>query len=40
VASLASGGSKPLLFVAAMLAGMAIYEIHDRIAGTPNRKTA
>lgn len=40
VASLASGGTKPLLFVAAMLVGMAIFELHDRFAGTPNRQAA
>ena len=40
VASLASGGTKPLLFVAAMLVGMAIFEVHDRFASTPNRKAA
>lgn len=32
LASLATGSSKPLLFVLAMLAGMAIYEIQDRMA--------
>lgn len=30
LASIATGGSKPLIFVLAMLAGMAIYEILDR----------
>lgn len=32
LASLAQGGSKPAFFLFAMLAGMAIYEIQDRIA--------
>lgn len=32
LASLAQGGSKPLIFVAAMLAGMAIYEIQNKLA--------
>jgi uncharacterized membrane protein YedE/YeeE len=31
LASLASGGSKPLIFVAAMLAGMVIFEILERL---------
>ena len=30
LASLAIGGSKPLIFVVSMLVGMAIFEIHDR----------
>ena len=30
VASLATGGSKPLIFTLAMLAGMGIFEIQDR----------
>jgi uncharacterized membrane protein YedE/YeeE len=30
LASLASGGSKPLIFAAAMLAGMAIFEVLER----------
>lgn len=30
LASLAAGGSKPLVFAIAMLAGMAIFELHDR----------
>ena len=32
LASLASGGSQPLLFTAAMLVGMVIFEIQDRYA--------
>ena len=32
LASLATGGSKPLIFTAAMLAGMAIFEIQDRLS--------
>jgi len=31
LASLATGGSKPLIFTAAMLAGMAAFEIHERL---------
>lgn len=31
LASLASGGIKPLVFTAAMVAGMAIYEVLDRL---------
>ena len=31
LASLATGGSKPLIFTIAMLAGMAIFEIQDRL---------
>ena len=38
VASLAIGGSKPLIFVLAMLAGMAIFEIHDRRSSAHKRK--
>ena len=30
LASLVTGGSKPLIFTIAMLAGMAVFEIHDR----------
>ena len=33
--SIAQGGAQPLIFVAAMLAGMVIYEIQDRLAATP-----
>lgn len=40
VVSLASGNSKPLLFVAAMLAGMALFEILERITGMPRNKAA
>lgn len=32
LASLATGGSKPLIFTLAMLAGMAIFEIQDRLS--------
>lgn len=35
LASLATGGSKPLIFLAAMLAGMAIFEIHSRLGQLP-----
>ncbi|MDW5444330.1 YeeE/YedE family protein [Polaromonas sp. SM01] len=38
--SLATGGSQPLIFVAAMLAGMAIFEILDRLSPSPARKAA
>ena len=31
LASLASGGAKPLIFSAAMLAGMAIFELAERL---------
>ena len=33
--SIAQGGAQPLIFVAAMLAGMVIYEVQDRLASTP-----
>ena len=33
--SIAQGGAQPLIFVAAMLAGMVIYEVQDRLAATP-----
>ena len=36
--SLAIGGSKPLIFVVAMLAGMAIFEIRDRRSSAHKRK--
>ena len=35
LASLATGGSKPLIFLVAMLAGMAIFEIHGRLDQSP-----
>lgn len=38
LASLAIGGSKPLIFVVAMLAGMAIFEIQDRRLSAHKRK--
>ncbi|MDP1678862.1 MAG: YeeE/YedE family protein [Candidatus Nitrotoga sp.] len=38
LASLAIGGSKPLIFVIAMLAGMAIFEIQDRRSSAHKRK--
>lgn len=38
LASLAIGGSKPLIFVVAMLAGMAIFEIQDRCSTAHKRK--
>lgn len=40
LASLAQGGVKPLIFVAAMLVGMAIYEIHDKRAASRLQKNA
>ena len=39
LASLANGGSKPLIFVVAMIAGMAIFEIHDRRSSAHKRIT-
>ena len=38
LASLATGGSKPLIFTVAMLTGMVIFEIHDRFAQFPAKK--
>ncbi len=38
LASLAQGGGKSLIFVVSMLAGMAIYEIQDRIAVSNQEK--
>lgn len=35
LASLATGGSKPLIFTVAMLVGMAIFEILDRLSLSP-----
>lgn len=40
LASLATGGSKPLIFVLAMLAGMAIFEILDRLGQSDAKKAA
>lgn len=40
LASLAQGGSKPLTFAAAMLVGMAIYEVQNRITTSRLRKVA
>ncbi|MCY7371207.1 MAG: YeeE/YedE family protein [Polaromonas sp.] len=40
LASLATGGSKALIFTAAMLAGMAIFEIQNGFAGRSVRKAA
>ena len=40
LASLATGGSKPLIFTMAMLAGMVIFEIQDRLAQPSEEKTA
>ena len=37
LASLATGGSKPLIFVVAMLAGMAVFEIHQRLGQNAGR---
>ena len=36
----AQGGTQALIFVAAMLAGMAVYEIHDRLAAKPPQQPA
>lgn len=38
LASLATGGSKPLIFTAAMLAGMAIFEIQNRLSHADAKK--
>lgn len=38
--SLAQGGSKPLIFVAAMLSGMAIYEVQGYLADAARHKAA
>lgn len=36
--SIAQGGTQPLIFVVAMLAGMAFYEMQDRwVAGPPQK---
>ncbi len=40
LASLATGGSKPLIFTMAMLAGMVIFEIQDRFAQPSEETTA
>ncbi len=40
LASLATGGSKPLIFTIAMLAGMVIFEIQDRFAQPSAKKAA
>lgn len=40
LASLATGGSKPLIFTAAMLAGMVIFEIQGRLSWSSARKTS
>lgn len=40
LASLAQGGAKPVIFVAAMLAGMAIYELQDKLANSRLHKNA
>jgi len=40
LASLATGGSKPLIFTVAMLAGMAAFEIHERLFKSPAKKNA
>ena len=38
--AVAQGGTQPLIFVVAMLAGMALYEIQDRWATAPPQKPA
>lgn len=38
LASIAQGGAKPLIFFAAMLAGMAVYELLERLADARLRK--
>ena len=40
VTSLAMGGSKPLVFTIAMLAGMAIFEIQDRLSRPTSTEAA
>ena len=40
LASLVTGGSKPLIFTIAMLAGMVIFEIQDRYVRSPAKKAA
>ena len=40
LASLATGGSKPLIFTLAMLAGMGIFEIQDRFSQGPAKNAA
>ena len=40
LASLAQGGNNPLIFVAAMLVGMAVYEIQDRLVNVRQHKAA
>ncbi len=40
LASLAASGAKPLIFTAAMLAGMAIFEIQNRFSGARAEKQA
>lgn len=40
LASLASGDSKPLIFTAAMLAGMAIFELLERRSGSGSNSNA
>ena len=40
LASLATGGSKPLIFTVAMLAGMVIFEFHDRFAQFPAKNAS
>ena len=37
--SIAQGGAQPLIFVAAMLAGMVIYEVQDRLTATPPQQS-
>ena len=40
LASLVTGGSKPLIFTIAMLAGMVIFEIQDRYVRSPAKRAA
>lgn len=40
LASVVQGGSKPLIFVIAMLAGMAVFEMQGRLATLRERKAA
>lgn len=40
LASLASGGAKPVIFTLAMLAGMALFEVLDRVSAARTRTQA
>ncbi|HEV7617534.1 MAG TPA: YeeE/YedE family protein [Burkholderiaceae bacterium] len=40
LASLATGSSEPIIFVIAMLAGMAVFEVQDRLAAASRERAA